>query len=71
MTYVIRDERGTLIAEVKNDIFHKITRGVPGYFKTITRNGTVKTVYEVTEDTKTSFLGFTFYMWSGYVLIPK
>ena len=72
MAYNIRNENGLLIATVDNDFAHKVINGAAGFFRSMkVKPGVEKTVYEITGNMKSLFLGFEFYLWKGYLLVPE
>jgi hypothetical protein len=70
--YEIRTKDGLLVAEVTANAANSIINSCRGFYRAWTSgNGSWKSCYEISQDMKTEHPLMTFYLWSGYVLIPK
>jgi len=73
MSYVIRDEKGTMLIEVPNSLAQEIIDRCKGFFRDrLTQKGTKQVCFELSEDCVfTVSAGLYVYFWKGSILIPK
>ena len=69
--YIIRTQEGILIAELSNDIAQKVIKQCKGHFRPLKYEGKPeKTAFQLDENSRWGFPGFSLFLFAGYVLIP-